>query len=424
LDDFFLTIFGFEIGALHFLRRQWYSPDLRFSMCSADEDCGMPKESTQLRPSGWVNWCAGRINDPVLRLRFLRAVAPAWQPNPVKARRARGYVVVPLIAIPIAALFLVRGRTHAADASASPAVNFEVPPRSGSGPVPDVWQVEKSGDSEAYSNGLRIDNRFAATNHSRSYRLFPADPERMSEGVAGSLPMGIVFHSTESRQAPFEAQQNRMLKRIGESLLEYVQRKRAYNFLIDRFGRVHRVVEESEAANHAGNSLWSDGKWLYFNLNESFLGISFEAETIPGQVEPQVTPAQLHAAAMLTEMLRSRYGIAGTNCVTHAQVSVNPSNMRIGYHTDWASNFPFAALGLPDNYAQPPAALLVAGFEADLAFFRAAGPPLTASVKLAENRLAERSQSAGLSLRSYRERLQVQYHDRLVALRSAAEDSE
>ena len=43
--------------------------------------------------------------------------------------------------------------------------------------------------------------------------------------------MGIVFHTTESRQAPFEAQQNRLLKRLGGSFLEYVQRKPAYNFL-------------------------------------------------------------------------------------------------------------------------------------------------------------------------------------------------
>ena len=73
---------------------------------------------------------------------------------------------------------------------------------------------------------------------------------------------------------------------------------------------------------------------------------------------------------------------------------------------------------------KPPAALLVAGFEADLAFFRAAGPRLGASVKLPENRLAERSQAAGLALRSYRERLRMQYHDQVAALRSAAEDSE
>jgi len=42
---------------------------------------------------------------------------------------------------------------------------------------------------------------------------------------------------------------------------------------------------------------------------------------------------------MLTDMLRKRYGIPAGNCVTHAQVSVNPSNLLIGYHIDWASSF-------------------------------------------------------------------------------------
>jgi hypothetical protein len=369
MDGFSLTIFGFD--GRGYISSGANRTALRSSAYSTDNYSRMSRKSAQLRPSGWVNWCAGRIGDPVLRLRFLRAVAPAWHQNPVKVRRANGYLVAPLIAIPLVALFLVGGRTHAADASASPAVNFE---HSDTGPVPEVWRVEKSGDFETYSNGLRVDNRFATGNHARSYRLFPADPNNSSEGVEGSQPLGIIFHTTESRQAPFEAQENRLLQRLGESLLEYVQRKLAYNFLIDRFGRVYRIVLESDAANHAGYSVWSDEKWLFLNLNESFLGISFEAETLPGQVNASVSPAQLRAAAMLTEMLRSRYGIAGTNCVTHAQVSVNPSNMRIGYHTDWASSFPFAALGLPDNYAQPPAALLAAGFEADPAFFSRCRP--------------------------------------------------
>jgi len=63
---------------------------------------------------------------------------------------------------------------------------------------------------------------------------------------------GIVFHTTESLQIPFEAQRNRALKRIGESLLQYVGRRCAYHYLIDRFGRVFRVVAEQDAANHAG----------------------------------------------------------------------------------------------------------------------------------------------------------------------------
>ena len=40
-------------------------------------------------------------------------------------------------------------------------------------------------------------------------------------------------------------------------------------------------------------------------------------------------------------MLRAKYRIPESNCVTHAQVSVNPDNMLVGYHTDWSGNFPF-----------------------------------------------------------------------------------
>ena len=93
--------------------------------------------------------------------------------------------------------------------------------------------------------------------------------------------------------------------------------------------------------NHAGYSVWADEKWAYVNLNESFLGVSFEARTVPGQKEADISPARVRAAAMLTEVLRSRYGIPTANCVTQAQVSVNPSHLRVGYHTDWAGRRDF-----------------------------------------------------------------------------------
>jgi hypothetical protein len=184
--------------------------------------------------------------------------------------------------------------------------------------------------------------------------------------------VGIVYHTTESLQAPFEPSQNTVLKRVSESVLEYVRRRRAYNFLIDRFGRVYRIVRESDAANHAGHSIWADDSSIYVNLNDSFLGVSFEAET--GSL--RVNPAQVRAGAILTEMLRSRYRINPLNCVTHAQVSVNPSNYQIGYHTDWASSFPFERLGLPDNYARPLPSLTLFGFEYDSAFVDRVGPRL------------------------------------------------
>jgi hypothetical protein len=292
-------------------------------------------------------------------------------------------------------------------------------------PVNNVWLVEKSASSEIYSNGLRIDDQFRVSNRPRSYLAFPLEG---TQGVRRTEPAGIVFHATQSRQAPFEADQNRVLKRIGESLLEYVQRKRAYHFLIDRFGRVYRVVAETDSANHAGNSVWADDEWLYINLNQSFLGVAIEAESRPGPEEPELNPGQLRAAGMLIEMLRSVYKIPADHCVTHAQVSVNPTNMLVGYHTDWASGFPFAQLGLPDNYARPLPAIWASGFEPSPEFSEWAGAPLGSGLQAGEAELAAAAEASGRSLRSYRKLLQNHYRTRLAEVRRAnsseSDDSE
>ena len=84
---------------------------------------------------------------------------------------------------------------------------------------------------------------------------------------------------TEGDQVPFEVEQSEELRRIGHELLLYVRSKRAYHFLIDRFGRVFRLVIESDTANHAGHSVWADARWRYVDLNASFLGVAFEART-------------------------------------------------------------------------------------------------------------------------------------------------
>ncbi len=374
----------------------------------------------------WVEWFAGRvIRDPVVRLRFLKAVAPPVDappdaPAPPAPRTMRRVIRLPLLwLLPLAVLvsfFLVRAAARIAP-SGAPVRRIERAAAAQGRRPAEVWEVENSGGAETYSNGLRIDNHFTVSNHRRSYRAFPAD---LPEGDAGPLrsePVGIVFHTTESLQAPFEAQQNGVLKRIGESLLEYVRRKHAYNFLIDRFGRVHRVVIEDDAANHAGYSVWSDEKWVYLNLNESFLGVSFEARTMPAQFEADITTAQVRAAAMLTEMLRGRYGILAANCVTHAQVSVNPSNMRMGYHTDWASSFPFAQLGLPDNYARASPALWAFGFEYDPGFPHLAETGVYRGIELAEDSLRKNAAEFGLAPAAYRKMLQTRYRKRLAEVR-------
>ena len=363
----------------------------------------------------WVAWRAGRIEDPVGRLRYLQSMAPRVAPA---RRRSRLGFRLPtlLLMLTTVSFFAVRARVRVEPLPTyvrkiqAPVFRAET--------FPDVWQVDASKDSETYSNGLRVDNRYAVANHRRSYRVFPLDRPQETVEPRHTQPVGIVFHTTESQQEPFEPGHNRVLKQVAESLVEFVQRHRAYNFLIDRFGRVFRIVNESDAAQHAGYSVWSDDQWLYVDLNESFLGVSFEARTEPGQEEPSISPGQVRAAAMLIEMLRSRYGISVANCVTHAQVSVNPSNMRIGFHTDWASSFPFEELGLPNNYAQPLPALVVFGFEADDEYRRVGGSRLVAAVGLAEERLRERAEERGLSVAVYRRGLQRLYHERFHHLGS------
>ena len=59
-------------------------------------------------------------------------------------------------------------------------------------------------------------------------------------------------------------------------MLEYARAHRLYNYLIDRFGRTYRIVRDEFEANHAGNSVWSDGRSVYVNLSASFIGVCFE----------------------------------------------------------------------------------------------------------------------------------------------------
>jgi hypothetical protein len=335
------------------------------------------KDEGLYRPA--IDRVAKHIPDPLMRLRYLQAVAP--QPRPPRHRLWKCLAISVVCAIlmgaapPRARIMPVMPRLSTPTGAPVPATPAPTVPSA-------VWTVETGPEFELFSNGLRIETRYAVANRPRTYRAFPlqAHAGRLS-GDLRDQPVGIVYHTTESLQAPFDASQNAVLKRVSESLAEFVQRRRSYNFLIDRFGRVYRIVREQDAANHAGHSIWADDNAIYINLNDSFLGISFEAETanLPGA--ERVNPAQVRAGTMLTELLRYRYHIDGRNCVTHAQVSVNPANFRIGYHTDWASSFPFQRLGLPDNYATPLPAVTLFGFTYDSIFVDRAGDRLAAAAE-------------------------------------------
>ncbi len=397
---------------------------------------------------------AGRIDDPIERLKYLRKVTAT--PAPIRLNWAR---LIPFCLV----LVLLSLRSDARFRRPSDARQTVNAILLGQQAIPNVWRVEATKDYEVFSNGLRIENVLAVSNQPRSYRLLsvddPSRPSRLpldpaplpvgsprpvskpqiasmlpyregsadddqgrSPSIPRTQPAGIVFHTTESDQAPFEAAQQHNLQRITKDTLLFVRQKRAYHFLIDRFGRVHRIVVESDSANHAGNSVWADSRWLYLDLNESFLGVAFEASMQTDQ--PPINEAQVHAAKVLTEMLRSKYNIPARNCVTHAQVSVNPDNRRIGWHSDWGRGFPFAEVGLPDNYEQPLPSLFLMGFEYDNVYVNATGPGIWRSLAAAEDRLREAADARGRTVAEYRTLLQKRYSDEIRALRQRGQDQE
>jgi N-acetylmuramoyl-L-alanine amidase len=357
----------------------------------------------------FIEWRARRIDDPVDRLRYLRRANVVSMPAPRNSMAGRWRVAAIVLFVVLIAVRTASDATGHRLAAPAPQRRVSVP-----GHTVEVWLVESNKEFEVYSNGLRIETGLAVTNHPRSYVAFDRRDPDLSPGLWASDPVGIVYHTTESHSARFEPEQNQVLKRQGRGLLEFVREKRAYNFVIDRFGRVHRIVLESETAFHAGKSVWADAKWVYINLNASFLGVSFEGET--QDLKENLTPAQIHAGRILTEMLRSRYHIAAENCVTHAQVSVNPDNMRIGYHTDWAGNFPFHEMGLADNYALPIPALFLFGYGYDPTFVESTGARLWKGLLLAEERLVEDATVDGRTVSEYKKLLQKRYREKLAGI--------
>jgi hypothetical protein len=244
-------------------------------------------------------------------------------------------------------------------------------------PLEKVWLAESGEGFEFYSNGARVLTEFQTRGAERRFYRF--DLEAISGGIEqGEIqdsPVGIIYHISESDQLPFDDRFNSSLQNYSRQLLEYARAKGLYNYVIDRFGRIYRIVRDEDAASHAGNSVWGDGRGLYVNLSASFVGICFEGKSGAGEtVGPdRINEAQIYAARVLTAVLRSKYGIDDANCVTHGLVSVNPSNKLMGYHTDWVADFPFEAIGLSDKYQAEMIAVSRLGFGYDQAYVSAAG---------------------------------------------------
>jgi hypothetical protein len=365
---------------------------------------------------------AGHITDPLERLRYLRKHAPEsiilpesqLNPAPSIKRRAR----LQILAMVAVLLVGVAGSTYAwhpewfRPQPPAAAKTLVIP---SAGPTPDrIWRVTTSQTEEVYSNGLRIDLSFATPNRPRApFAVYPLTSDGQQTKFE-QTPRGIVFHTTESDLVPFEESENKKIARLGHLLLQYLRREHSYHYLIDRFGRVYRVVEESDAANHAGHSVWADHQGIYVNLNDSFLGIAFEGKT---DQRSDITAAQVAAARMLTELLRERYDIGPENCVTHAQVSVNPLNMRIANHMDWARGFPWEAFGLPDNYKVAVPAVTAFGFGHDEGLTAAAGGKDWPGLLAADQAVIKEAAAQSSSEWRYRGMLRHRYQEIVAELK-------
>jgi hypothetical protein len=268
-----------------------------------------------------------------------------------------------------------------------------------------VWLADRGPGWELYSNGLRIETAYALKGTPRDYRVHARDGELLPTRL--SHPIGILFHTSESDLWPLEPGYEKEVRKGSEALLRFVKREQAYNYMIDRFGRVYRIVDDDSRANHAGHGVWARGDEVYLDLNSAFLGVSFESRWEGGRTLP-ITRAQLIAGRNLTHYLRQRFAIAPEMCVTHGLASVAPKRGLIGYHLDWARGFPFKAFGLPDLYAQPLPSVALFGFNYDSEFLRVVGerwPGLVA----AETQLANEARERAVSLDQIRRERQAEY---------------
>jgi len=340
-----------------------------------------------------------RQTDCVSRLRFLRGVQIR--------RRGRRDCAARAGRIGLTALVLCFANQLGRSKASAPVVQTALPMVAVSPLAETIWLVEENAFRGLYSNGLIVRREHETTATPRRYHAYQRETLKRSD-QSFTVPAGIVFHTTESQIVPLEQARTNALLRSRQDVLDHAHNSQCYNFVIDRFGQVFRVVPEDQTALHAGHSIWASGETVWIDLNESFLGISFEAETAQAFAP---SAAQVHSGRLLTEMLRSRFGIPGENCVTHAQVSVNPDNARIGYHTDWGSSFPFLLLGLPDNYALPVAAVAVFGFLHDDTFLQALDKRLWSGLLAADRGIARQATEQGLTAREFSIQLQQRYRN-------------
>jgi N-acetyl-anhydromuramyl-L-alanine amidase AmpD len=272
-----------------------------------------------------------------------------------------------------------------------------------------VWLVERNDEHEKYSNGCRILTKYETENHPRSYYSIPRGSETDGDQLRQDI-VGVIYHTPESDIVSFTPDNNEAIQKRSRGLLEYVRDNKKYNYLIDRYGEIYRIVRDDHTAYHAGNSIWADAKNTYVLLNESFLGVCFESR-FEGAVslDEILTEAQIVSGRLLTNVLRSKYNIDDANCTTHGLVAVDPEKMLIARHHDWVRDFPFEAMGLSDKYKIQPPNMSDYGFTYDEDVLAKLNNKLWEGAVSAEEEFKKRAEKSGASPDLLRRRLRDRY---------------
>jgi hypothetical protein len=363
-------------------------------------------ERLQAVPGAPLRWVAYRLSGveearPLFSANPWGALDPPRRSRPIPRRARRAVNAAALLLVAAAGLALAAYPRSKPAPSAEPA---PAPPAATPTPAAEpfvavtrgvaparIWMVDSGPGFELYSNGLRIDTTYAVPGDPRRYRVFEAGRGMGSE--VHDRPVGIVYHTSESDIWPLEETFNEKLRDSSQNLLRYLKKNHVYHYLIDRFGQVFRVVEETDKANHAGMSVWSAGSRVYLNLNGPTIGVSFETRWEGGRALP-ITRAQFEAGRSVTDYLRHKWSIEAGMCVTHGLASVNSKKHLIGHHVDWARGFPFEAFGLPDQYRRASPAVALFGFGYDERFLAVMGEPWP-GVAEAERQLLADAAAAG-----------------------------
>lgn len=285
-----------------------------------------------------------------------------------------------------------------------------------------VWMIEKTSDSEYYSNRLRIFTTETTDNIPRHYHRIPIGATDIPKTAPESDQVaGLLFHASESDIYAFKPEMTQSIKEYSRLLIRYIRNKKAYHYFIDRFGQVYRLVREDHAAFHAGNSIWMDSESVYLDLNHAFIGICFEGKDfknnghrkrkeagngnsthITPMDKSSISEAQLRSGKELTDWLRVKYKIPQHNCVPHSLVSVNPYDGLIGHHLDLSYDFPFDMFGLSNKYQERIPAITEFGFSSNNYFSEIMKGRIWPGIALSEEYLKNRANERKMPLKDYR----------------------